>query len=207
MKCLKSEVRNFLRRSQRCDITGKISVEHTVKIIQKMKTSNSSGNDGISSKMLKQVQTEVAPAMSVLVNNSLSMGAVPAQFKQAQITPLFKNKGKKEDKANYRPVSNLSTPAKVLEIAANLQITRYCERVGILWSHQHGFCTGRSTTSAVISSLVKWQTAKEKGQYTGCLLYDLSAAYDTISPELLVKKAELYGFDKTSLDWITSFTT
>ena len=43
--------------------------------------------------------------------------------------------------------------------------------------------------------------------FTGCLLYDLSAAYDTISPDLLVKKASIYGFDETAVKWLTSFTT
>ena len=172
-----------------------------------MKASGSSGMDGISAKMLKSTLQEVSPALSVLVNTSLMTGVVPRQFKSAVITPLFKNKGSREDKSNYRPVSNLSTPGKVLEIAANIQITSYCEHVGILGKHQHGFRSGRSTTSAIISSLVKWQTAKEKKMFTGCLLYDLSAAYDTISPELLVKKAVLYGFDRTSANWLTSFTT
>ena len=38
-------------------------------------------------------------------------------------------------------------------------------------------------------------------------MYDLSAAYDTISPKILIEKAEHYGFDKTSISWLTSFTT
>ena len=185
----------------------KVSVDHIQRVIGRMKNSGSSGIDGISAKMLKATQEEVSPALSVLVNTSLMTGIFPGVFKKAQITPLFKNKGSREDKSNYRPVSNLSTPGKVLEIVANIQITRYCEQVGILGKHQHGFRSGRSTTSAIISSLVKWQAAKEKKLFTGCLLYDLSAAYDTISPELLVKKAVLYGFDTTSANWLTSFTT
>ena len=55
----------------------KISVEHVSKIIAKMKSSNSSGVDGISSRVLKLVQEEVAPALSVLINSSLLMGVVP----------------------------------------------------------------------------------------------------------------------------------
>ena len=172
-----------------------------------MKTSNSFGIDGISSKILKLVKVEAAPALSVLINTSLAEGIFPSQFKQAELTPLFKNKGSKEDKSNYRPVSNLSAPGKVLEIVVNIQMTRYCERVGILGKHQHGFRAGRSTTSALISSLVKWQSAKQSGKFTGCLLYDLSAAYDTISPDLLVKKFKLYGFDSVSVNWLQSFTT
>jgi len=184
-----------------------VSIEMVEKIVGKMKPSNSCGPDSITSKVIKLVKSEVSPAISVLVNSSLSSGVYPTMFKEAKVIPLFKNKGKKEDKVNYRPVSNLSSVGKVIEIAANIQITRYCERVGILGSHQHGFRQGRSTSSALISSLVKWQCTKEQKRYTGCLIYDLSAAYDTICPEILVKKAERYGFDSSACDWLLSFTT
>jgi len=184
-----------------------VSIELVEKIITKMKSSNSCGPDLLTSKMLKLVKSEISPAISVLVNASLESGVYPSMFKEAKVIPLFKNKGKREDKANYRPVSNLSTVGKVIEIAANLQITRYCERIGILGDHQHGFRQGRSTSSALISSLVKWQNAKEQRKYTGCLIYDLSAAYDTICPDILVKKADRYGFDMTACAWLLSFTT
>ena len=184
-----------------------VSPTQVEKIIAKMKNSPSAGVDGISARMLKMVKKEMAPVISMLINTSLESGVFPECFKLAKITPIFKNKGCATDKCNYRPVSGLSAVGKVLEVAANIQITRYSERVGILGSHQHGFRSGRSTTTALISSLTKWQTAKEHKKYTGCLLYDLSAAYDTISPEILVDKAMRYGFDKTSCDWLRSFTT
>ena len=149
----------------------------------------------------------MAPALSLLINTSLTSGIYPEQFKDAKVVPIFKNKGSREDKSNYRPVSNLSTVGKVIEIAATIQITRYSERTGILGQHQHGFRSGRSTTSALISSIIKWQDTKEKKKYTGCLLYDLSAAYDTISSEILVKKAEHYGFNRAACSWLRSFTT
>ena len=184
-----------------------VSIDHVEKIVDRLKKSNSCGFDGISSKTLKIVKTEVAPVISLIINTSFCTGIYPDQFKIAKIIPIFKNKGCKNDKRNYRPVSNLSTVGKVVEVAATIQITRYCERMGILGAHQHGFRRGRSTTSAITSSLIKWQEAKERKKYTGCLLYDLSAAYDTLSPEILVQKAKLQGFDKNSCHWLESFTT
>ena len=158
-----------------------VPVEHVERIIGKMKNSGSFGIDGISTKVMKEVKTEVAPSLSVLINSCQMNDVYPKQLKKAVVTPLFKNKGSRKDKANYRPVSNLSAPGKVLEIAASIQIVRYCERVGILGAHQHGFRSGRSTTSAVVSSMIKWQSAKEKGKFTGSLMYDLSAAPFTIT--------------------------
>ena len=183
------------------------SPDHIGQIIDKLRISNSCGLDGITSKTLKLVKNQVAPVLSLLVNTSFSTGVYPDQFKKAKIIPIFKNKGRKDDKSNYRPVSNLSTIGKVIEIAATIQITRYGERIGMFGDHQHGFRKGMSTTSALLSSLIKWQNSKEKGKFTGCLLYDLSAAYDTISPDILTGKAAKYGFDSLACSWLRSFTT
>ena len=74
-----------------------VSVDHVHDIIKRMKASNSSGPDGISSKFLKIAGAEVAPALSVLINSSLKQGIFPKQFKLAYVTPIFKNKGSKEE--------------------------------------------------------------------------------------------------------------
>ena len=39
------------------------------------------------------------------------------------------------------------------------------------------------------------------------LFWDLSAAYDKVCPELFIKKAELYGFDRKTRSWFMSFMT
>ena len=168
-----------------------------------MKNSNSCGLDGISSNVLKLVKEEVAPAISYLINSSVQNGCFPTIFKTAQVTAIYKNKGSRSDKTNYRPIAGLSTVGKVIETAVNIQMMRYCERRGILGKHQHGFRPGKSTTTALISSLMRWQSAKEKGLYTGCLLFDLSAAYDTLNPKVLARTAS-YGFDDMSCKWLNS---
>ena len=42
---------------------------------------------------------------------------------------------------------------------------------------------------------------------TGILLWDLSAAFDTIDPGLMCEKLKLYGFDRVSTEWFRSFLT
>ena len=38
-----------------------------------------------------------------------------------------------------------------------------------------------------------WVTKSEEGLVTGVLLWDLSAAFDTLDPDLLTKKLEIYS--------------
>ena len=39
------------------------------------------------------------------------------------------------------------------------------------------------------------------------MLWDLSAAFDTLNPKISCDKLKIYGFDKLSCDWFMSFLT
>ena len=58
-----------------------------------------------------------------MFNFSLDSGVVPKDWKQAGVTPLFKN-GKKSEIKNYRPVSLTSLICKIMEsISKNPMLT------------------------------------------------------------------------------------
>jgi hypothetical protein len=48
---------------------------------------------------------------------------------------------------------------------------------------------------------------KENKQVTGVLLWDLSAAFDTLNHEIMCRKLEIYGFDSNTISWMNSFLT
>ena len=58
--------------------------------------------------------------------------------------------------------------------------------------------------SALLSMYEKWVKAASKGQLSGVVLVDLSAAFDLVSPSLLVKKMKIYGFDDDLVTWVSS---
>ena len=114
-------------------------------------------------------------------------GVFPKIYKCARITCIYKGKGSKNEMANYRPISNLPVFGKVLEIAVNIQLQRFCEQHELFGSHQHGFRSARSTNMALLTALTKWREHKEKKVYQGVLLFDLSAAYDMLNMDLFLK--------------------
>ena len=59
-------------------------------ITKKLKGSNSSGIDNISTKLLKSIINEIAPVLSHIFNRSLLTGIVPSQLKLLKLT-LFLN--------------------------------------------------------------------------------------------------------------------
>ena len=134
----------------------------------------------------------------------METGVFPEDWKEAAVSPILK-KGSAELKENYRPVSCLPVASKVLEKIVTEQMTRFLEVHKLLPDNQHGFREKHSTMTALSSMQKEWTENTESKKKTGILLWDLSAAFDTLDVELLCKKLEIYGFDKMSCKWFASF--
>ena len=64
----------------------------------------------------------------------------------------------------------------------------YFERNKLFHPSLHGYRGDRSTMTALLTMYDKWVKAASNGQISGVVLVDLSAAFDIVSPEILVKK-------------------
>ena len=80
----------------------------------KLKPKNSSGPDHISSKLLKKILPIIINPLCHIFNLSLKTGYIPTILKTAKVVPIFKS-GDKHNFTNYRPISLLSSFAKLLE--------------------------------------------------------------------------------------------
>ena len=47
--------------------------------------------------------------------------------------------------------------------------------------------------------------AAKKGEISGAIFIDLSSAFDLVCPDILLKKMEIYGFQKCILGWMESY--
>ena len=63
---------------------------------------------------IKLIAPKIIPALTHIVNLSLSTSTFPMEWKMAKVVPLLK-KGDNLDSKNYRPVDLLSFLRKVLE--------------------------------------------------------------------------------------------
>ena len=75
----------------------------------------------------------------------------------------------------------------------------------ILHPSLHGYRKNRSTLTALLQMYDHWVQAAHQGQVSGAVLLDLSAAFDLVSHDILLKKLEIYGIDKDFLCWIESY--
>ena len=184
----------------------RVTLKEVGKIMKSMSKKKSKGNDGVSQECLLLGQEVLAAPITLIINNSISTGVFPETWKEAIVVPILK-KGDPTDPKNYRPVSCLAAASKVLEKAVCTQLTKFVEVHGLLPNSQHGFRAGRSTMSALSAMQKEWIRNSEEGLVTGILVWDLSAAFDTLDISLFLKKMSLYGADGLSLSWFRSFLT
>ena len=109
--------------------------------------------------------------------------------------------------SNYRPVSCLPAASKLLEKIVCEQLSEYFEKNGLLPKSQHGFRANRSTMTAWSEMQEEWSKNSEDKNMTGILLWDLSAAFDTLDPTIMCNKLKLYGLDENSVNWFNSYLT
>ena len=78
-----------------------------------LNTDKATGPDKIPPFLLKTFCNELSLPISMIFNQSISEGSVPKQWKEAEVTAIFK-KGDKNRPNNYRPVSLTCILCKVL---------------------------------------------------------------------------------------------
>jgi hypothetical protein len=77
------------------------------KKIAELRTDAAAGPDSIGQRLLKELTDQLIPALVIIFRRSMAEGTVPEDWRQANITPIFK-KGKKSSPSNYRPISLMS---------------------------------------------------------------------------------------------------
>ena len=72
--------------------------------------------DSIPTWLVKQCVDPLLPLLTSIINESLTKGEFPNDFKNASVKPLLKKPSLNQDElTNYRPVSNLHFISKVVE--------------------------------------------------------------------------------------------
>ena len=174
------------------------------KLLKGVDPSKASGPDQIPCRLLRELHAELAPAFTLLFQTSYESGALPASWKAAWITPVFK-KGDKCVASNYRPVSLTCVSCKLLEHILCSQIRGYLDQHGILSPLQHGFRKKLSCESQLLVTTHDLLTRLDKFEEVDVAILDFSKAFDVVPHSRLLRKLRLYGIEGRTLQWISSF--
>jgi len=176
-------------------------------LIASLDSSSSPGASGIPVKVIKYSNKTLSPTLSNLFNHCFETGSMPAEFKKAIVTPLYKRKGEPDNFDNYRGISVLSPIAKTFSRCMSTRIISFFESNNLFSSSQHGFRKNFSCETALLTIIDKWKLNMSNKLFNLALFIDFKKAFDLINLKLFQLKLFHYGFDNKSLKLINDYFT
>ena len=163
----------------------------------------STGHDLIPAMILRISSKELSHPLAVY-NSCIESCEWPLQWKKGDWIPVFK-KDNKQDIKNYTPVTVLTVIGKVFEQVLSKQLATFIDPM--LSHNLTAYRKNHSCETSLIELVERWKQAVDNKNIVGVLSTDMSKAFDSLYPPLLINKLKAYGFSDNSLALMRSYFT
>ena len=163
-----------------------------LQLLRQLKTNKATGPDELSARVLKEAADIVAGPLCDIINQSLKFSSVPADWKLANVTPIFK-KGDRCKPENYRPISLTCIASKIMEHIVTSHLMKYIEGNNLLFPQQHGFRSKLSCETQLVELVADISKHLDDGKEVDACLLDFSKAFDSIKREAIWEILRYYG--------------
>ena len=184
------------------DITA--ASEEILKLCKEIDVGKSSCIENISSQVMRDALVHLNDKFTMLINKSLSLGLFPHAWKYAKVCPLFKG-GNRNLVGNYRPVSLLPIPSKIIEKIVHDRLSRFFEENEVLDPNQGGFRKGHSTINTISKLTHDIFEGINNGIITTTCFIDMAKAFDTVNHKILCSKLNEMGITGNTLTWVKNY--
>ncbi|KAL1124059.1 hypothetical protein AAG570_001829 [Ranatra chinensis] len=177
------------------------------KIIKKLKNNKSPGSDGIPNTVLKHFTRKALVKLTNITNAIFKHAHYPTHWKTATVIALPKPGKPTSEPSSYRPISLLSSLAKVVDRIILNRLTDVGDRMRIIPDNQFGFRRNHATIHQLsrVVSHISGNMAKRK--ITAMVLLDSEKAFDTVWIEGLIQRLATYSFPSPLIKLVSSYLT
>ena len=174
------------------------------KSLKNVKSNKAAGPDGISSTIISLAGPAIISGLENIFKCSFVTRTVPISWKRAKVTPIFK-KGARTDIANYRPISLLCIPSKLIEHQVCNIIDEHLSNSSLKSSSQWGFTKGLSSEGMLLKMTDTWKMNMDKGMIVGAIFVDFKKTFDSISHNILSLKLQAIGLSGNLHEWLMDY--
>ena len=152
-------------------------------------------------KLLKEIVEQISTPLAKVSNLSPEEGIVPSEWKEANITPLFK-KGSRYKPENYRPMSLTSVVCKLLKTLIRDHMVEFLVKHKFINTSQHGFLKARSCLTNLLCFLEEITKWVDDGSPVDVVYLDFQKAFDKVPHQRLLIKLKAHGIGNDVINWI-----
>ena len=162
--------------------------------------------DLIPTTLLRQMTHAVAPTFKNCKHFSTKWNFLHQPERSSALTTVEKKSGLGLIFKNFRPISNSSYLSKLIECLVCKQIVAHAEETGNLEELQSAYRANHSMEMALLKGKRDIMQAINDQEVVCLVLLDLSAAFDTVSHDLLFNHVQhCFGIGGTVLQWVRSY--
>lgn len=149
------------------------------------------GYDLITAQVLKNLPIKAILKLTNLMNASIRLKHVPAQWKVAEVIMIPKPGKKPQEVSSYRPISLLPIISKLYEKLLLKRLKPIIELKNLIPSHQFGFRNKHSTIDQVHRIVDLIEKTLEGKKVCSAVFLDVAQAFDRVWHEGLLYKLRL----------------
>lgn len=185
------------------ELDSPFTVQEIWAVLQELNGGSAPGPDGISNKLLRNLDSASVELLTKEANRVWNTGEVPDDWKLASVI-LIPKPGKPLAPENLRPISLTSCVGKVIEHVIHNRISQYIESNDMFPYNMLGFRQGLSTQDAML--MIKHQIIDRHTKDVGAILaLDLTKAFDTVSHKYLLQAISQMNLGKHFYNYVRSF--
>ena len=163
--------------------------------------------DGIANELLKRIKHIIVQSLTLMINELLTSGVYPDNFKISKITPLHKKDDILDHVSNYRPIVLLPTMSKIIERVMHSQLYAFLNEKSLITEQQYDFKSNHSTELATLKLTDTIMYELDNSHIPVAIFLDLSKAFDTPNYKVLLRKLKYYSLCNIAYNLIENYFT